>query len=1075
MSDKVSQDFERVTPSEFMRQLRPECYSDTTDRTKYLLDAPTFEYHLETITARNQTHDFEIFCRKLCERTICPNLKPATGPEGGGDSKADTETIPVADEIASKFFIGETKASRERWAFAFSAKKKWTDKVRSDVAGIIETNRGYQKIYCITARFARAKGRARLEDELTKKHGVDVVILDRTWIVEQIIDGGRKDLAFNYLAVGQEIESAHRLGPTDYSRSQQLDDIEKNLSDPQAFEGMELQCVTEALVAAKLSRNLERPRPETDGRFARAIRLAEADGTYRQRLEAHYERIWTGFWWFDNMTLLNDSYEEFEALVMKSDYASDFEFLCNIAQLLFNSVIHGHLTAEEAKLSERIERLSHSLEIMSKDVERPNNALLAQTLLLVNQVSQAFADNDYESLNALWPKFSEVVDQAKGLGEFPVDFLKQMVEVFGNIAAKDPGYASLVDRLSDFVSERTSEANGALVLLKRAQQLDLEDNLEMIRLLGKAGLHLAKKEYSGSLIEAMKLLSIAYRSAGLLWAARACCIFTLATIFIEAEEDSDLPASVIPTFILLGWIALELRHLPDLLEVIHLVQGCAAMIPLTDDSKKLFEKRLQEFDLALSSQILNFTPAELKQSESLPNILEGLGLYHSRMALLYILGYEQLLRDEGWIPKEESPEKTMELFIQLASQPVSDNLYSPVIFNEMRSQIYMSMVLGIRIEVHHQGTTSTILVAEALIGSIEALFATSINLYAPPHAEVFTVSIEESTEDSEPSFTLDQDRMAANVQWPTGLLPTAHGRQDKIHNMLVRLAGSIYIATCAVRDIKNTFQRFFEDDSVLHRISMLSVTGNSHQRLFDSAVSQLSDWTDLAEKSFPLQQSRPDIIRQKLKLRDNEKIEKNQQADRYENSFPLKDHRNIRVRSIIDIHLWDRAGWTGTAFADWGPDYSPGIALMFTDADAARKIFERWRERFGEIDKQDDIYFAIIRGFSVENPAYYKVLITSPFASDKVSYNGQEIMVASRIQTMQTESDVNLNRFLKAYRIKGCYVLLPAIWRRTGGPEFLADLGILKRRLSIKMASDISKNDIEIVALHPGGTSSLSV
>ena len=70
----------RVTPSKFMRELRPEFYSDTSDRTAYQLDASALEYHLDSITSRNQTHDFEIFCRKLCERTICPHLKPATGP-----------------------------------------------------------------------------------------------------------------------------------------------------------------------------------------------------------------------------------------------------------------------------------------------------------------------------------------------------------------------------------------------------------------------------------------------------------------------------------------------------------------------------------------------------------------------------------------------------------------------------------------------------------------------------------------------------------------------------------------------------------------------------------------------------------------------------------------------------------------------------------------------------------------------------------------------------------------------------------------------------------------------------------
>ena len=100
---------------------------------------------------------------------------------------------------------------------------------------------------------------------------------------------------------------------------------------------------------------------------------------------------------------------------------------------------------------------------------------------------------------------------------------------------------------------------------------------------------------------AMRLLSLAYRSAGLLWAARASCIFAIASIFIEAEEDSDLPASVVPTLMLLGWITVELRHLPDAFEAIRLVRGCVARLPLDDASKERAAKRLQEFDLVLGS------------------------------------------------------------------------------------------------------------------------------------------------------------------------------------------------------------------------------------------------------------------------------------------------------------------------------------------------------------------------------------------------------------------------------------------------------------------------------------------
>jgi hypothetical protein len=391
----------KVSPSEFMRQLRPALYSDTSDRTTYLLDATTLEYRLETITARNQTHDFELFCRKLCERTICPNLKPATGPEGGGDSKADTETIPVADEIATLTYVGEPNSGKERWAFAFSAKKTWAEKARNDVAGIVETQRGYQKVYCVTAQFARAKDRARVEDELTKKYGLTVTILDRSWIVEQVVDGDRRDLAFNYLGVGQEIADARRLGPTDYSRSRQLEDVEKLIGNPDAFSGMEMQRVTEALVAAKLSRNLERPRTETDGRFARAVRLAERDGTSRQTLEAHYEWIWTAFWWFDDVAHLNASYDAFEKLVIDTDHAKNLELLCNLAQLLFNSVIHQHLTADEAKLEERIARLSDRLKAMVADHDRPNNSLEARTSLLVIEVNQAALKKDPQRLSSL--------------------------------------------------------------------------------------------------------------------------------------------------------------------------------------------------------------------------------------------------------------------------------------------------------------------------------------------------------------------------------------------------------------------------------------------------------------------------------------------------------------------------------------------------------------------------------------------------------------------------------------------------------------------------------------------------
>jgi len=477
---------EKPTPSTFMRQLRPENYSDTTERTSYLLDAAVFGHHLDTITSRNQTHDFEIFCRKLCERAICRNLRPQTGPDGGGDSKADSETLPVSDEIIALTYVGEPNAGKEKWAFAFSAKEKWLAKARSDVDGIAKMERNYKRIIFVTSRYAKAKVRAALEDELTKKHGIEVTIHDRSWIIQQVIEFDRKDIAYNYLHVGQEIVDASNLGPADYSRTRQLEAIEKSFLDPDSFSGMERQGVTESLLAAKLSRSLERPRPETDGRFQRAIRLGDAHGTYRQKLEARYEALWTVVWWFDDYNELNLNYDAFEVLVIDSDHAINLEFLSNLLQMLYNAVAHSDFGRERCDLDARAARLKTRLEAVSANKERPANGLWARTLLLLGRLNAAMLARDADGIVPIWPEFSEILAQARGLGEFETTRLVNLIEAAGNAAGNDPAYNSLIEEVADFVSERTGEAEGALVLLKRAQKLDFDDHFEMIRLLGKA-------------------------------------------------------------------------------------------------------------------------------------------------------------------------------------------------------------------------------------------------------------------------------------------------------------------------------------------------------------------------------------------------------------------------------------------------------------------------------------------------------------------------------------------------------------------------------------------------------------
>jgi hypothetical protein len=1052
-----------ISPSVFMRGLRPEYYSDTKDRTSIILEREVLENHLATITNRNETQDFELFCRKLCERTICPNLRPATGPHGGGDSKADTETIPVAGEVSVLWYVGDESAAKERWAFAFSAKKKWTEKVRSDVAGLVQKNREYSRIHCVTSQFAPDKARANLEDELTEQYGVRITILDRSWIVKEIVENDRKDLAFDYLGIGHEVRNMRRLGPQDYSRAFRLEALEKEIEDPTAFDGIERQRVAEALVAAKLSRSLERPRTETDGRFQRAMRLAEVHGSYRQKLEAQYAALWTAYWWFDDIALINRSYQAFEQMVLPSADARNLEFLSNILQLLFNSVMLRHLTAEECDLEARAQRAECRFREVADQPERPNNSIEMRMLLLVLALNRAVLTRNQHAISALWPQFSALLEQGKGFVEFGAIRVVGFIELAGPVAGTDPKYDRLVEEVADFMATRTSEGEGALVLLKRAKQLDFDRHFDIIRLAGRAARKLAKKEYADQLIEATQLLALAYRSAGLLWAARATCIFAMASISIESETESLPRVEIVPTVELWAWITLELRHLPDFLEAIQLLNGLLKALPLADESKALLTEQLKNLDLALASQVLNITAKELEQMERMPPVLGGLSMFGSQTALFYAFGYEKELRKDGSLPAEEDAAAVRELFERLASQPVSKYATGPLIVNSASQQTYASRILGMTVEVVCQGSESSILAADAVLAASEAFFATAVEREVIPHTERVSVVIVEDEATDKPSFTFNQNEMRGQLSWPAGRSPASLSAADQAQHLLLEVAATIMGATCYLKNSEATLERLVEDAAAPDRINIISMTGNSYHRFLSCYVSRLSDKATMTHETFATRDGRPQIRRKNLEA--PAKAPTDGDSTSVDLKRPLgDDHRKLAIRSVINIHLWDDASWKGALYGSSAPGVPPLLGLIFANEDGARKIFSGWRERFGIVDKDDEIQISIVRGISEDYPHHYVVMISSKPLDLGEFGDAENVIFASQIQRMEAESSVNLERFLASYRLAGRYELLPTILR-PDGPDLIRGLAIGKQKLAVKQANEIGPDDVEQVAL----------
>ncbi len=446
-----------------MKGRRPHLFSDTQVDSQPTIAREVFDHHLDTLTSRKQEIEFEYFARRLAERTICPNLRPQTGPTGGGDSKVDSETYPVSEEVSQRWYLGEPAAGCERWAFAFSAKKRWKQKVRDDVASIVGTGRDYTRIYFITNQYAREKDRAELEDKLTRDTGIRVTILDRTWIIEQVFD--RKLVGLAIEALGMTDVRATRIektGPQDTERLAELQQLDAQIEDPERYRHTPYALAEDSLRAALLSRGLGRPRAEVDGRFLRAKRIAEQAGFRQQQARIAYNHAWTTYFWFDDFGEFIKLLDQVEALAIGSDNAVDVEGVVTLYSLARHALGQGFLTEEDARMEARRTRLVSELQRISAIEARPTNALEARTSLLILHMGNALYEADIASaFDEVWTGLRQILEDAKGLTGFDVERIFDLVSESGNTRPKVKPSTTCSRRWSKFWRRERAKVKAA--------------------------------------------------------------------------------------------------------------------------------------------------------------------------------------------------------------------------------------------------------------------------------------------------------------------------------------------------------------------------------------------------------------------------------------------------------------------------------------------------------------------------------------------------------------------------------------------------------------------------------------
>lgn len=1052
---------------EFMRARRPELYSDTLNVEESEIDRRQFEFHLNSLTSRKEETAFENFARALAEKELCPNLIPQTGPTGGGDSKVDTETYPVAASIATLWYEGDpSRSTAERWAFAVSAKAKWKPKIDSDVEKIVATGRPYSLVYFISNQAIRDKDRAETEDSLRAKYGIEVRILDRFWIIDKVSSHKRWQLVADTL----QFELQHTLkavpGPLDAERLRDLEVLDKRI-EATAGDRVTFELVEESLQSALLARSLDKPRTEVDGRFERAERLARGISSRRQQHRIWYQRAWTAIWWFNDPREALRLYDLLAAETLQSEWIWDLEELGNLWQAL-----QAGLPPEAG----RTVALRAALQRHADDRSKKTSSLWARTqLLLMDLVTGLRAG---QCLDPTFKALGEALAEVRGQIEYPLEPVVRIVRELAAVIGESPAYDKLLDSVIEIERERHgNRAAGEMRLDRGIQKLSRKKSYEAIDDLAKAQFLLAQEERRGQFIAALASTGLAYESAGLLFAARANLVTALDCCLYSYFKEGAVDARALPLLRKLAWLELQLGRVPYALVWVKWMPPMQVALSLSDEEANAIAEEVQAIDRVLGLLILKTPHAEWPQLTRLPDLLHSLGLEMSRAAALFMLGREVTVRAEY----NTGDDDLQKFFSDWLTAPAAEDLPEQPSWH-IGTTTMTTVVLGCRIDVTVRGGVISALLGESIIALLEAFYSTAVQsiTLVSPRAEL-PIEVRQSDGAKGPfSFrTVEDDCGETKLIVTHPITPAADlvggGFEKTIVELFAHVTAELQLGF-EKQALEDMFAKHRAQDRALHAArSAIAVTNI----LGESPPGRAGDWMqDPSLREYALLRDSPwrptsTAVVEATSVSDEKPIFAAGEPPEQLFGADAVKHRDIAVMSPINVPLWDRAHWKGVGVGAAPSEGSPPImVLAFENIDAGRKIFRGWRKKVANADREGWIGVTVITGINRDRPQDYRVAIGvgEQYMRSQMTGKMRLMAMVHRMHDMTPVSSRNLDFLRDFYSRTGRVILQPGQFNASQ-PGMLMDeedckLGIELAGLTVVPAWQVDASSPLIVAMH---------
>ena len=1014
------------------RKQRPHLFSDSYVEYAIPLTKELFAFQLSQLSTDKKQSLFEKFILRTAGRIMIPNIRPQTGPDGGGDGKVDGDTYYVAPEIARKAIVGEDGWEGKEIAIAISCKKVWKDKVQSDVQKIVGTGRGYSRVLFFSNQKIKSSLLHETEDALRQQYGIPVQILDGSWCENAVFEKGCKDIALEELGFSDEYKQKREIiGPEDRKRQIRLDELTAEINAYQV-QNVDTNYVDLLEEYALLVRGLGRPREDVENAFGRVIRESRSVGSSQQQYNLLYELAWTRYHWFHDVDATYTLYLELKQKQQETSNVTRIEKLTNILTLLFNVSMVGLF--DEAIIVEEISYLQTYLDGIKDDEEKKSSALYLRIYLAEHEIMKKMLRKEpvEDAVCNIIPLIKESVNHL----ELSIETEYEIISHLGTCIYDNQEFEDFIDWFSEEMSNRDAEiSKGRIQFDRGCQLLGKGDFVEAIRHFGHCIRAMEKEESKGDLVKATGMMAEALSGLELMYSAEVYYVRTLSLLMQNFYETGSVPHLLITVLQRLCDIELFAGRF-----VMYLNWRELLWVVSNNGAENLSKDFLDRDNLRDSSWACRFAGADLTSDSIalLPDILDRNGMPVTETYLKVALGYKELVSKEiVEIMDDDLQEKMLE-------QPVQKQFVGNLKIAKDGETYIETTVLDCRFIVRYPNTCEMQVVAEMWLASIEILFATLGFSDVIIHSTKVEVKVEEGDK---------SELVACEEGWRYVLRVVGNSiDEQELWMRIVEFIVNVLSKNAATKaDIMHLLMDRQKKEALMDRVSgVMRYKSAIRSVLGDSFKNKIEDWIGDGDRKYPC------LVEAvgKNKVREHVSVKQSSQ--------PL-------LRLSSDVSLWDRAKWRGCGFLidSWGTQ-PPIIGPTFLNIEVGKQIVAEWKELANQGKPNVAVYFLL--GIDAQNPYSYRVC----FAPDiermgEVLDTGRYVALVSRKHTMTPTNSVNMDMFRNAFdKTKMCLMMAMEMTsdNKIVVPKSFAD-SFPCTRVQIKYAWEVSCYDEAFIALEP--------